>query len=357
MSTTTASRVHTDPSRWRDLVDSDERAEFAASVRAHLGARFGPDAARACFDAAQPAEAWREIAAADYPVIGLPEAMGGAGSIVDAVAMVEAAGPALVPLPLVSTVTAWQTVAHAGRPSEGRAYEVSSERRAALAVVDGTDELVVLDGALADEVVLVDVRGAAVRVSVADVSDAVTAVHRHVDPGRPTAVLDRTRLSETVLADGRTDVDAVLAPARTVLAADLTGVGATALDRAVRHALEREQFGKRIGAFQGIKHRLADVYVAVERARSLTRAAAVALASDGTSDLSAAELALLAKAAATDAAVDSTRAYVQVLGAMGMTFEADAHLYFRRAQQTAPFLGSAADCYRAAALVRREDHR
>ncbi|MGH1561619.1 acyl-CoA dehydrogenase family protein [Mumia sp. DW29H23] len=355
MSATATSPVQADPSAWRDLVDSDERAEFAASVRAHLGTRFGPDAARACFDAGQPEDAWREIASADYPVIGLPEAMGGVGSLVDTVAMVEAAGPALVPLPLVCTVMAWQTLAHARSPY-GPAYEVASERRAALAVVDGGD-LVVLDGALADEVVLVGTRGAAATVSVADVADAVTAVHHHVDPGRPTAVLDRTRLSATVVADGPADVDAVLAPARTVLAADLTGIGAAALDRAVRHALEREQFGKRIGAFQGIKHRLADVYVAVERARSLTRAAAVALASEQTSDRSAAELALLAKAAATDAAVDSTRAYVQVLGAMGMTFEADAHLYFRRAQQTAPFLGSAAACYRAAALHRREDHR
>ncbi|WP_370617783.1 acyl-CoA dehydrogenase family protein [Mumia qirimensis] len=344
-----------DPSRWHELVHSSDRREFVAAARGHLSSRFGLDSVRACYDAEQPITSWKELAGADYPLIGLPESMGGAGTFVDTVALMEAAGRELLPLPLLSTVMAWQTLAAAG------AGEINRERMAALAVVgDPTLEraadrtVTVLDGVVAQDLVLVDVTGAGVVVARGDLTAHAAVAHRHVDPSRPLAVFRRDDVAVEVVTELAIPTDDVLARARTVLGADLTGVAAAALDRAVEHAVEREQFGKKIGAFQGVKHRLADVYVAVERARSLTRAAAVTLADGAADDVSGAELSLLAKAAATDAAVEATRAYVQVLGAMGMTFEADAHLYFRRAQQTAPVLGSAAACYRRAAATRRE---
>ncbi|SNS13854.1 acyl-CoA dehydrogenase family protein [Actinomadura mexicana] len=340
---------------WRDLVLTDERRELTETVRRHLGGGFPLEAVRACFAGSQPEGAWAAVSGAEYTSIGLPEWAGGLGTLVDAAALLEAAGEVLVPAPLLATAMSLQTLSQAGG-----VLPLDPARPAALAVADGVSgpgrpaigRLVVLDGVLAERLTVVVPREQGVTVAQFDAAALGPAeVHRHVDPSRPVAVFDAGETPPLSHADDPRPLDAVLAPARTAVAADLTGTAAGALDRAVRHALDREQFGRKIGAFQAVKHRLADVYVAVERARSLTRAAAVALA--GASAPSGAELSLLAKAAASEAAVDASRALVQVLGAMGMTFESDAHLFFRRAQQTAPFLGSAAVCYRRAVAARR----
>ncbi|TDC55262.1 acyl-CoA dehydrogenase [Actinomadura sp. KC345] len=340
---------------WRDLVLTDERRELADTVRRHLAGELPLEAVRGCFEGgSQPGGAWTEVSGADYTSIGLPESAGGLGTLADTAALLEAAGQVLVPAPLLSTVMSLQTLSHAGR-----ALPLDPARPAALGVAGSAGgpgrpsagRLVVLDGALAERLTVVVPREQGVSVAQFDTASLAPAeVHRHVDPSRPVAVFDTWEAPALARADDPRPLDTVLAPARTAVAADLTGTAAGALDRAVRHALDREQFGRKIGAFQAVKHRLADVYVAVERARSLTRAAAVALA--GASAPSGTELSLLAKAAASEAAVDASRALVQVLGAMGMTFESDAHLFFRRAQQTAPFLGSAAVCYRRAVAAR-----
>ncbi|WP_278184963.1 acyl-CoA dehydrogenase family protein, partial [Mycobacterium talmoniae] len=128
-------------------------------------------------------------------------------------------------------------------------------------------------------------------------------------------------------------------------AADLVGVARAALDRSVQHATTRHQFGKPIGAFQGIKHALADNYVAVERARSLTYAAAASLADPDTTD--AWQAAALAKAAAGDAALGCARTAVQVHGALAQTWEHDMHLYLRHAWQAATTLGDSRALYHA----------
>ena len=391
---------------WRDLIATPERAELAVSVRRHFAARFPREVARQAFGTGQPpAGAWQEIAASGYPLAGLPGEYGGDGSMADLAALLEVAGQELLPAPLLATVAAWQTLVSAGLPVRDPLRPAAlalgpaapAPGTGALAPATGGQpgtrvrlrRLPVLDGALAQRLIVVlptasgssasgssASGGTAPGTMVAEVDAEVlrpAEVHVHVDPSRPVAVFDldlgqaATQPAILAIAETSLDPDTVLARARVALAADLTGTATGALDRAVQHALDREQFGKKIGAFQGIKHRLADVYVAVERARSLTRAAAVAVAGppgNGADDarmagghLDARELSLLAKAAATEAAVDATRACVQVLGAMGMTFEADAHLYFRRAQQTAPVLGSSSECYRRAARRRQERGR
>lgn len=345
---------------WRDLVLTEERRELVETVRRHLAGSFPLEAVRECYDRrSQPEGAWTEVSRADYTSIGLPESAGGLGTLVDTAALLESAGQMLVPAPLLSTVLSLQTLSLV----DG-VLPLEVARPAALGVVGGAGgpgrpaigRLAVLDGVLAERLTVVVPREQCVTVVQFDTASLGPAeAHRHVDPSRPVAVFDVGEVAPLSHADDPRPLDAVLAPARTAIAADLTGTATGALDRAVRHALDREQFGKKIGAFQGVKHRLADVYVAVERARSLTRAAAVALA--GASERSGTELSLLAKAAASEAAVDASRALVQVLGAMGMTFESDAHLFFRRAQQTAPFLGSAAICYRRAVLARQGVHQ
>ncbi|GBE68181.1 acyl-CoA dehydrogenase [Mycobacterium sp. MFM001] len=156
------------------------------------------------------------------------------------------------------------------------------------------------------------------------------------DPAQPLADVD---IDTTPIAAAKMNVETALATPLLAAAADLVGVAGAALSRSVEHAKSRHQFGKPIGAFQGVKHALADNYVAVERARSLTYAAA-ARPDSWTA-------AALAKAAAGDAAVGCCRTAVQVHGALAQTWEHDIHLYLRHAWQSAAALGDSRALYHA----------
>ncbi|WP_370413333.1 acyl-CoA dehydrogenase family protein [Streptomyces fradiae] len=153
---------------------------------------------------------------------------------------------------------------------------------------------------------------------------------RHREP-----TLDLTRSQATVqlrdvraelLGEEPLDVPGALAAAgrgaAVMLAAEAVGAARGALDRTVEHAATREQFGRPIGSFQAVKHRLADLLVQIESARSLTRCAATD--GDGVS-------AALALAQALDAQRAAAAETIQLHGGIGITWEHDAHLYFKRA--------------------------
>jgi alkylation response protein AidB-like acyl-CoA dehydrogenase len=169
----------------------------------------------------------------------------------------------------------------------------------------------------------------------------ITAVES-TDPAQPMADIE---IDAEPLASAPVDLDAALTAPMVAVAADLVGVAGAALARSVDYAKTRRQFGTPIGAFQGIKHALADNYVAVERARSLTYAAAARLADPATAPADAWHAAALAKAAAGDAASGCARTGVQVHGALGQTWEHDAHLYVRHAWQGAALLGDSRALY------------
>ncbi|MBV9869032.1 MAG: hypothetical protein JO214_00150, partial [Frankiaceae bacterium] len=174
-------------------------------------------------------------------------------------------------------------------------------------------------------------------------SDQDLTAHESVDPSQPVGSSNVSVAPEIVVPVDAADVLAVPVIAA---AAELVGVADAALSMSVGYAKTREQFGQPIGGFQAIKHRLADVFVAVERARSLTYAAAAAASSGEGSVIRAA---YLAKAAANDAALAAARACVSVHGAIAQTWEHDAHLLVRRAWQSAALLGETEALYRAAA--------
>ncbi len=114
-----------------------------------------------------------------------------------------------------------------------------------------------------------------------------------------------------------------------ITAAQLIGAGQAMLDGAVAHAKQRSQFGRVIGSYQAVKHKLADVHIAIELARPLVYGAAVSLgggSSDAARDVSA------AKAAAGDAALLSARSSLQTHGAIGYTQEHDLSLLLLRVQ-------------------------
>jgi alkylation response protein AidB-like acyl-CoA dehydrogenase len=120
------------------------------------------------------------------------------------------------------------------------------------------------------------------------------------------------------------------------LAAEAVGVAQRAMEMGVQHASEREQFGRRIGVYQAVSHRLADVFVAVEGARSLAYWAAWAVANES-DDVDAAVAA--AKAAASEAAVEACEAAIQVHGGIGFTWEHPLHRFYKRALGTSAWLG------------------
>jgi alkylation response protein AidB-like acyl-CoA dehydrogenase len=166
------------------------------------------------------------------------------------------------------------------------------------------------------------------------------------EPAQPVADVE---IDAEPLATAPVQLESALTAPLVAAAADLVGVARAALHRAVEHAKARRQFGTPIGAFQGIKHALADNHVGLERARSLTYAAAARLGDSGT-DLpgdpwAAWTAAALAKAAAGDAAVNCARTAVQVHGALGQTWEHDIHLYVRHAWQGAAMLGDSRALY------------
>jgi alkylation response protein AidB-like acyl-CoA dehydrogenase len=180
--------------------------------------------------------------------------------------------------------------------------------------------------------------------AVARCGDGVTTISRvageSIDPAQPVADV---AIDAEPLATAPVQLESALTAPLVAAAADLVGVASAALHRSVEHAKARRQFGTPIGAFQGIKHALADNHVSLERARSLTYAAAARLADPDTGDAWTA--AALAKAAAGDAAVNCARTAVQVHGALGQTWEHDIHLYVRHAWQGATMLGDSRALY------------
>jgi alkylation response protein AidB-like acyl-CoA dehydrogenase len=179
--------------------------------------------------------------------------------------------------------------------------------------------------------------------AVARCGDGVTVLAREsTDPTQPVADVE---IDAEPLATAPVEIKSALAAPLIAAAADLVGVASAALHRSVEHAKARRQFGTPIGAFQGIKHALADNHVSLERARSLTYAAAARLGDPDTAPAAAWTAAALAKAAAGDAAANCARTAVQVHGALGQTWEHDSHLYVRHAWQGSAMLGDSRALY------------
>jgi alkylation response protein AidB-like acyl-CoA dehydrogenase len=139
-------------------------------------------------------------------------------------------------------------------------------------------------------------------------------------------------------------LDAALSAGAGILAAEQIGLAQRCLDMTVAYVKERRQFARPVGSFQGLKHRLADLWVAVTEARAASRYAAACLAS-GSPDASVAVA--LAKAYCSEVAVNAAQECVQMHGGIGFTWEHPAHLYLKRAKADSIGFGTP-DAHRAA---------
>jgi alkylation response protein AidB-like acyl-CoA dehydrogenase len=139
-------------------------------------------------------------------------------------------------------------------------------------------------------------------------------------------------------------VAAALAAGAAMLAAEQLGTAQRCLDMTVAYVQERRQFARPVGSFQALKHRLADVWVAITQARSAARYAAACLS---TGDPDAPVAVALAKASCSEAALHAAQECVQLHGGIGFTWEHPAHLYLKRAKSSSIGFGTP-DWHRAA---------
>ena len=162
-----------------------------------------------------------------------------------------------------------------------------------------------------------------------------------MDPTRPAARLDFSGARvEPLAATGWADIEKAVDRAAIFCAFEQVGGAGRALQEAVAYANARYAFGRPIGGFQAIRHRLADVCIQVELARSNAYHGAWALNTPG-ADLPIA--ACIARISATRAFELAAREMLHVHGGFGMTWESDCHLFYRRSRQLAVSLGGAGD--------------
>ena len=161
---------------------------------------------------------------------------------------------------------------------------------------------------------------------------------RGTDMTRRLAAVGFGNAPGTKVAAGRAAIDRARDTGLVLLAADAYGGARRCLDMTVRYALSREQFGQPIGAFQGVKHQLADLAADLEPALSLWWYAAHA--QDHIPER-AERHAALAKAHLTDLYDRAARVATELHGGIGFTWEYDLHLWFRRAVFDRSFLGDA----------------
>lgn len=349
--------------RWESLAPSEDARDLARTARDHFASLGSIALTRRAVAGDRDVDTlWSALLDSGYPQIGVPEHFGGVGDTIDLAVLLEEAGRALLPGPLLTTVAASQLLLGAGLGDDRVGLRRSTVGVAAGQIQDARvtcTPVRVLHGADAESVVLVVTGDTGLHVVEVDLPSPGLVTSRSVndlDPSRPMTELTITdvearRHEAFTIADHHQ----LLGPVRMCLAADLVGVAAGALERTLQHVLDRRQFGRQLAAFQAVKHQMADAYVRVEKARSLVVGTALAVRDEPMQPRTG-QLSLFALGSSIEAAVDVSSRCVQMLGAMGVTFEADAHLYLRRAHQSALALESAAGAFRAAAEIERTNH-
>ncbi|WP_305092980.1 acyl-CoA dehydrogenase [Prescottella sp. R16] len=346
---------------------SDEDRELRDSVRGWAARYATPAVIREADEAkteARPAY-WGSLAELGMLGLHLPEEHGGVGyGLVELAIVVEELGRAMVPGPFLPTVVVSTVLHEAGRTAElegladGSVFgavalqpgTLTLSRDGGKAVLSGTSSYV-LGGQVGDLFLLAarDDQGDLVFVAVDRDRLTVTELPSH-DVIRRNAEVTVDGLE---LADGDVlalDSQRILDIAATLFAAEASGLAEWATTTAADYARVRQQFGRVIGQFQGVKHKVARMLSLTEQARVTAWDAARALREDVPAD-EASLAAAVAGAVALESAFQVTKDAIQVLGGIGFTWEHDAHLYLRRAQSLRILLGSTASWKRRVAQL------
>ncbi|NJP90609.1 acyl-CoA/acyl-ACP dehydrogenase [Nonomuraea sp. FMUSA5-5] len=335
------------------LLYSEVEEELRSSVRGLLADRCPPAAVLKRIES-EPTDLdlWKTLAG-EIGVAGLliPEELGGAGAgPAEAAVVLEELGRAVAPVPfLTSAVLATQALlptrdALLGELAEGRRTAALAVSFAASPYVPGRGSSVTVDGegrlsgtvtgvAGADmaDVLLVPVDG-----DLYAAEGAAVEVVPSLDLTRPVATVTFARTPARRV--GACDVAAVLRFGAGLLASEQLGVAEWCLETTLAYVKERHQFARPVGSFQAIKHRLADLWLDVVRARAAAR--------NAVADASSVSVAV-AQAWNAGVAVHAAEEALQLHGGIGMTWEHPVHLYLKRAKATEIALGTPGD-HRAA---------
>jgi alkylation response protein AidB-like acyl-CoA dehydrogenase len=298
---------------------SEERELLRDTVVALIARHASPEAVRTAaasergYDEALWTTLCEQVGAAALVV---PEELGGAGGeLADAAVVLEELGRALVPTPLLGTTLAELALLSLDTP-DGDTLAALAEGSSIGTVV--FDPGYVLNGAVADVVLAADGESLTRWMSF-DVTPAVA-----MDITRPLARLTPGQTQRLGDDPGVADTAAIL------LAAEQVGAAARCLDLTVAYTKDRVQFGRPIGSFQALKHRMADLYVAVQSAKAVVDSAVAE-----PTPVSA----TLARLAASEAFTAVAGEAVQMHGGIAITWESDIQLYFKRAHGSAQLLG------------------
>jgi len=371
-----------------DLLYSEAERALADSLSSLLADRGGLDKTLARTESAETYDdaLWHAVAA-ELGCAGLliPERDGGAGaSYREAASVAEALGAAVAPVPFLGSAvvaTAALLSVAASAPTRvaddllrrmadggvtsalatpfatppGRAFPVSV-RVAGLRPGDNEAGVARLRGMVSG---VADALPAGVLLVPADGVPSALYLVEVSAPGvakAPVVSLDMTRqlcdlsfddTPGTLIASGAAAsaaLEAALTAGAGILAAEQVGVAQRCLDMTVAYTKERRQFARPVGSFQALKHRMADVWVAISQARAASRYAAACLAT-GDPDVKVAVA--MAKAYCSEAAVLAAQECVQLHGGIGFTWEHPAHLYLKRAKADSIGFGTP-DAHRAA---------
>jgi len=302
---------------------------------------------------------WRALTELGLFSLLVPERFGGVGlSLVDLALGIEALGAGLAPPAIAATLAATDLIVRHGSEAQQQALLpqiAAGELKIALAVQDAdcgyAPDLVktaIMDNKVSGRKILVadaadakvflvlarSATGMAIGVVDREMSGVIVRPHEDIDPtcGLCAIDLDAVTLSnDAVIGAAAPDraVKRLLDVAVTIAAGELMGIAAKMLDTSVDYARTRVQFGKPIGAFQAIKHRCADMAVAVEAGRSAAYYAFWAVAEDAPDRARATSM---AKAYCGDVARQACNDAIQIHGGMGFTWELGLHRFLRRSK-------------------------
>jgi acyl-CoA dehydrogenase len=345
---------------------SEEQLFIRDQARNFLRQECGAAAVRKVLDSQDSfdRELWQKIVGLGWTAMTIPESYGGLDmGYLELCVIAEELGRALAPVPFSSSVyLATEAIKSWGSETQKQHYLpklAAGELIGTLATNEGlgmpsviaqlnedkvtAQKLPVPDGDIADfAVVSVKDKSGTLGLYLADLSD--TGVTREtlnsMDPSRSQARLIFNEVPVEPLGDkvaGDAELAELLNRAAVLLAFEQIGGCQAAMDMGIAYTKERYAFGRPVASFQAIKHKFADMFVALELARSNAYYGACALASDA-ADLPLA--AATARVSATDAFYMISKENIQAHGGMGFTWEFDCHLYYRRAQLLSGVIGT-----------------
>ena len=369
---------------------SEEQLLLRDQARKFLSERAAPARVRRILetDAPYDRELWDGLAEMAWPGTAIPEAHGGAGyGYLELCVIAEELGRSLAPTPFSSSVyLATEAILLAGTEDQKKRWLpklAAGQAIGCFAVAEGPQAP--RPGSITARATGGQLTGVKVPVADGDVADLAVVLARTADGGRAgaspaprapataepgddaaalflvdlhapgvartaVATIDPTRSHARIEFEGAAAellgapgegwalAERILDRAAVLFAFEQVGGAQAALDMAREYALGRFAFGRPIASFQAIKHKLVDIYVALELARSNAYYAAWALSTDSP-ELPVAAAA--ARVSATEAFFLAAKENIQTHGGMGFTWEFDCHMYYRRAKLLALALGSA----------------